>query len=485
MLRARLERETGPTTDRIREAITIANNEIHRRAALRAEWKGMACVLTVAVVENGRATIGHVGDTRLYKLRHGRIDKVTLDHSPIGEREDARELTEAEAMRHPRRNEVYRDVGSEPHEPADPGFIDIVDVPFEPDAALLLCSDGLTDAVPSTTVADVVREYAGHPYEIVRALIDAANESGGKDNVTVVYAEGPEFAAAAGPTPEVRDRPVNASAPQPAASGSPRWLTAALILLLVTIAGIAAMRTRDVWLPKSTIVPLIPVGPPNVIVVGPTASITDALRRAPAGATVRVEPGEYREQVRLVSGVVVESLVPRAAVIRLPGGASEAEAAVVAADIQGAAFSGFRVVGDAATPLGTGLYVRDATVKISDIEISGAKHTAVEFSGAAVASMIAADIHDNPGAGLAVRAGATPRIAHSQFSKNGLSQQAAGAIVIEAGARPRLSANIFVGLRCESLRALSAADCAANVFIPAEEPRPRAPGSSGRRGGRQ
>src|SRR5262249_25539077 len=63
MLRARLERETGALPDRVREAITVANNEIRRAAAQRAEWRGMACVLTVAVVEQGRAVVGHVGDT--------------------------------------------------------------------------------------------------------------------------------------------------------------------------------------------------------------------------------------------------------------------------------------------------------------------------------------------------------------------------------------------------------------------------------------
>ncbi len=119
MLRTRLERETGPVAGRVREAITIANNEIHRLASQRPEWNGMACVLTVAVVEDGKATIGHVGDTRLYKSRHDRLEKVTRDHSPVGEREDANEITEDDAMRHPRRNEVYRDVGSEPHEPDD------------------------------------------------------------------------------------------------------------------------------------------------------------------------------------------------------------------------------------------------------------------------------------------------------------------------------------------------------------------------------
>src|SRR5215208_7552360 len=96
MLRARLERETGPTADRVREAITIANNEILHLASSRPEWTGMACVLTVAVVDEQRATIGHVGDTRLYKLRGDGFEKVTRDHSPVGEREDAHEITEIE-----------------------------------------------------------------------------------------------------------------------------------------------------------------------------------------------------------------------------------------------------------------------------------------------------------------------------------------------------------------------------------------------------
>ena len=69
MIRERLERETGPIPDRVREAIAIANNEIYRLSSARPEWDGMACVLTALVLKDGTATIGHVGDTRLYKLR--------------------------------------------------------------------------------------------------------------------------------------------------------------------------------------------------------------------------------------------------------------------------------------------------------------------------------------------------------------------------------------------------------------------------------
>ena len=72
----------------------------------------MGCVITLAIVADGRLTIGHVGDTRLYKIRPDGIRKLTRDHSPVGEREDAGELPEPEAMRHPRRHEVFRDVGT-------------------------------------------------------------------------------------------------------------------------------------------------------------------------------------------------------------------------------------------------------------------------------------------------------------------------------------------------------------------------------------
>ena len=84
-LRDRLERQTGRTEDRIREAITIANDEIFRLASTRADWKGMACVLTVAVVDNGDVVVGHVGDTRLYKIDGGRLLPCQEARKPLHE----------------------------------------------------------------------------------------------------------------------------------------------------------------------------------------------------------------------------------------------------------------------------------------------------------------------------------------------------------------------------------------------------------------
>src|SRR5437763_7234524 len=156
----------------------------------------MACVLTVAVLDNGSAVVGHVGDSRLYQIRRGEIRKITHDHSPVGEREDARELTEIEAMRHPRRNEVFRDVGSVNRDKDDEGFVDVVEEPIADDGAIVLCTDGLTDGVPAATIAHLVREHAGDPQAVADALVSAANDAGGRDNVTVVYAEGPQFAPA-------------------------------------------------------------------------------------------------------------------------------------------------------------------------------------------------------------------------------------------------------------------------------------------------
>lgn len=445
MLRARLERETGPTDERVREAIAIANNEIHRAAATRPEWSGMACVLTVAVVKDGVATVGHVGDTRLYKIRNGRISKITRDHSPVGEREDAGELSEPEAMRHPRRNEVYRDVGSEPHRPGDADFVDVAVVPVEADAALVLCSDGLSDLVPSSVIGAVVARLAGDPPRVARGLVDAAIQAGGKDNVTAVYVEGERFAAGAA------DPPVRAPI-----GGSGRAVTrVAVLALILGLLGFALVRPGILRWPLES-VPLEVTAPrADVQVVRPTESIAAAIDRANPGGQIIVEPGEYRERLRLKDGVRLVSRVPRGATIRLPADTGEAEAAVVAIDLSSGDLSGFRIVGDAATPLGTGLLVQRSSLSIVDVEILGATSAAVEFGAGAQGSFIGGDVHDNPGAGLVIRSGAAPRISHSGFIRNGMSERISTSVVVEAGAGPRLDQNVFAGITPDAFRALA------------------------------
>jgi PPM family protein phosphatase len=179
--------------DRLRAAIVRANNCIFEISRLHDEARGMACVLTLALVEAGEVTIGHVGDSRLYLVWRGAMRKLTSDHSPVGEEEDAGELTEREAMLHPRRHEVYRDVGSRLRTTDEEGFIEIRKCRFRPDAAILLCSDGVTDQLTSARVREIIGHYDGDPERVAREIVEAANEAGGKDNATALFVAGPAF----------------------------------------------------------------------------------------------------------------------------------------------------------------------------------------------------------------------------------------------------------------------------------------------------
>jgi serine/threonine protein phosphatase PrpC len=182
-----------PVADRVRSAIAAANNRIYELARDNQEWAGMACVLTLAVAHDDKVTFGHVGDSRLYLVWNGTVRKLTSDHSPVGEREDQGELTEQEAMLHPRRHEIFRDVGSRPREADDEQFIETRSLLFRPDAALLLCSDGLSDALTSAEISEVIERYDGDAERVALELVDAANEASGKDNISVVFVAGPDF----------------------------------------------------------------------------------------------------------------------------------------------------------------------------------------------------------------------------------------------------------------------------------------------------
>ena len=140
------------------------------------------------------------------------------------------------------------------------------------------------------------------------------------------------------------------------------------------------------------------------------------------------------------------SRVPRGATIRLPGTASETDPAVVAADVSNTEFVGFRIVGDAATPLGAGVLVKGGHVSIVDVEISGALAAAIDLDRMAGGGVTGSDIHDNPGPALAIRSGASPRIAHNVFARNGLSERARASLIIENGAEPTIVGNVFQGV---------------------------------------
>ena len=199
VIQAELAARQGDVEQRVRQAIAAANNRICDLAGENEAWRGMACVLTLAVMDGDRVVVGHVGDSRLYLVWNGAIRKLTSDHSPVGEREDRGELTENEAMAHPRRHEVFRDVGSLRRPPDEEEFIEIKEFLFRPDAALLLCSDGLSDQVPSATINELIERYDGDPEAVARSLVNAANKAGGNDNVTAIFVAASEFIGASSP----------------------------------------------------------------------------------------------------------------------------------------------------------------------------------------------------------------------------------------------------------------------------------------------
>ena len=389
----RLARPTGTAAERLREAIAIANNEIYRRAAGSAELAGMGCVITLAIVSDGRLTIGHVGDTRLYKIRPESIRKLTRDHSPVGELEDTGELPEPEAMRHPRRHEVFRDVGTVYRDKDEREFVDVIEATLEPDAAILLCSDGLSDMLPAATIAHIVRQHAGSPERVVEALVAAANDAGGRDNITVVYAEMPLLAErlgrrpaetltpteATGLTEDVAD-PIGATPVSVTRPGRLRRVVRAINasravwFVLGTLGGIvgalaltAYVATTQVRAPQTLVVALDGSAPFN--------SITAALAASFPGDVVRVEPGVYRERVDVHSGADLVARVPGTVTIAHPGGS-----ALPALSLTGpfnVRVAGIRIDADIPADVGVRIAAPGATLEL--VEISGAIRRAIDL----------------------------------------------------------------------------------------------------------
>ncbi len=201
-----------------------------------------------------------------------------------------------------------------------------------------------------------------------------------------------------------------------------------------------------------------------------------------------MEPGEYRERLHLASGVRVRSRVPRGASIRLPADASEADAAIVALDITSAEVTGFRIVGDALSPLGTAVSVANAGLTLTDMEVSGARRGAVIFGAGATGVLRASDLHDNQWTAVEIKTGAQARVVHNTFARNASSERAPGWILVEAGVAPEITGNSFDGARPESVIApadVAAAIAARNSFsAPAPAARGGRAGRDGKRGGR-
>jgi serine/threonine protein phosphatase PrpC len=233
LLRSFEEDASADTGEALGRAIQAANTAVWEHNHTRADLQGMGTTCTALALGPEEAVIAHVGDSRAYLVRAGRIRQLTQDHSLVAQLVARKQLTPEEAKRDPRRNVITRSVGiSETVEP------DVVrmDEPLRPGDTFLLCSDGLHGQVSDQEMARIA---AGESLErACRELIRLGNEHGGPDNLTVLLAR------LESPMMETRPQGPSRKAGAKAGTGNPRkrtlqLLLGVLIVLLLTISGLA------------------------------------------------------------------------------------------------------------------------------------------------------------------------------------------------------------------------------------------------------
>lgn len=165
------------------ECFKIGNQKIRDHMVENPDTQGMGCTAEVITFNKGRYHIGHVGDSRSYLIRDGRISQITKDHSYLQEQIDLGLITPEDSENHWMKNTIYKAVGSEENLEAD-----VLTGRFKDGDIYLLCSDGLSDFVALETISELAQE--DEPVQDrVEKLIEAAKERGGKDNITVLICQ--------------------------------------------------------------------------------------------------------------------------------------------------------------------------------------------------------------------------------------------------------------------------------------------------------
>ena len=168
----------------ITDLIQEANRRVYDRSSTDPNTSGMGTTITVALVEDENVSFGHVGDSRAYLIRDGRMEQLTEDHSLVNELLKTGKLSREEAETHPQRSVITRALGTDPD--VD---VDTFSVHAENGDLFLLCSDGLTDMVSEDSILAVVERHRDDIDRALRALVKEANRGGGQDNITVVAFE--------------------------------------------------------------------------------------------------------------------------------------------------------------------------------------------------------------------------------------------------------------------------------------------------------
>ena len=175
------EADSGePAEAQLARILREANRRIYELAIKDESHRGMGTTLTAAKVHGDEISLAHVGDSRAYVLRRGQLEQLTSDHSLVAELERSGQLSPEAAENHPQRSIITRALGPEPD--VD---VDTYTVAGKDGDVFLLCSDGLTSMISDEEVTSILRS-ADSLDDTAEALVRAANQSGGKDNITVV-----------------------------------------------------------------------------------------------------------------------------------------------------------------------------------------------------------------------------------------------------------------------------------------------------------
>jgi len=183
-----LETELSFDGNRLKTAIKLANKRVYKAADNREDYTGMGTTVVAALVSGNVATLGSAGDSRCYLFRDGQIRQLTRDDSWVSAAWTEGILTSDEIDKHPLRNVITKAVGAK-----DNIEIDVVEHEMVPGDVIMLCSDGLHAMMNDEQILRVVTPFPESLEKAAFKLIDAANNAGGKDNVSVVlvrYTEG-------------------------------------------------------------------------------------------------------------------------------------------------------------------------------------------------------------------------------------------------------------------------------------------------------
>lgn len=167
--------------ERVNALFQEANKRVYDRSTVDPSASGMGTTMTVALIEGNEVTIGHVGDSRAYLVRDGKLEQLTEDHSLVNELMKSGKLSPEEAEMHPQRSVITRALGTDPDVDVDAFTIEAKE-----GDVFLLCSDGLTAMVDDEGILEVVESNRGDLKRATKSLVAAANRGGGDDNITVV-----------------------------------------------------------------------------------------------------------------------------------------------------------------------------------------------------------------------------------------------------------------------------------------------------------